>query len=58
MSSKSLTQIFRILFQAEYINICVLCGAFFSQLKSSFCNEKKTSAVKSEAHFSRKAVNN
>ena len=38
---KNLSQIFKILFQAEYINICVLCGVFFSQLKSSFSNEKK-----------------
>ena len=54
MSSKSLSQIFKILFQTEDINIFVLRGVFFSryvQLKSSF-SEEKTSAVKSETRFS------
>ena len=54
MSSKSLSQIFKILFQTEDINIFVLRGVFFSryvQLKSSFSDEK-TSAVKSETRFS------
>ena len=54
MSSKSLSQIFKILFQTGNINIFVLRGVFFSryvQLKSSFSDEK-TSAVKSETRFS------
>ena len=45
MSSKSVSQIFKILFQTGDINIFVLHGVFFSkyvQLKSSFC-EKNTS---------------
>ena len=44
MSSKSMSQIFKILFQTGYINIFVLRGVFFSryvQLKSSFSDEKK-----------------
>ena len=56
-----MSQIFKILFQTGYINIFVLRGVFFSryvQLKSSFSNEKKISAVKSETHFSRKAIEN
>ena len=43
MSSKSVSQIFKILFQTGDINIFVLRGAFFSryvQLKSSFSDEK------------------
>ena len=54
MSSKSLSQIFKILFQTEDINTFVLRGVFFSryvQLKSSFSDEK-TSAVKSDTRFS------
>ena len=60
MSSKSISQIFKILFQTGDINIFVLRGVFFSryvQLKSLFSNEK-TSAVKSETHFSREATEN
>ena len=44
MSSKNLSQILKILFQSEDINIFVLRGIFFSrcvQLKSSFSDEKK-----------------
>ena len=55
MSSKKLSQIFKIFFQTGDINIFVLRGVFFSRnikLKSSFSDEK-TSAVKSETHFSR-----
>ena len=58
MSSKSVCQIFKILFQTGDIIIFVLHGVFFSryvQLKSSFSDEK-TSAVKSETHFSGKAI--
>ena len=61
MSSKSVSQIFKILFQAGDINIFVLRGVFFSryvQLKSSFSGKKDPSAVKSETHFSREAIEN
>ena len=48
MSSKSVSQIFKILFQTADINIFVLRGVFFSryvlQLKSSFSDEKTISA--------------
>ena len=60
MSSKSVPQIFKILFQIGDINILVLRGVFFSryvQLKSSF-SEEKTLAVKSETHSSREAIEN
>ena len=43
MSSKSVSQIFKILFQTGDINIFVLRGVFFSryvQRKSNFSNEK------------------
>ena len=46
MSSKSVSQIFKILFQTGDINIFVLRGVFFSryvQLKSSFSDEKDIS---------------
>ena len=46
MSSKSVFQIFKILFQTGDINIFVLRGVFFSryvQLKSSFSHEKNIS---------------
>ena len=52
---QKLSQIFKIFFQTGDINIFVLRGVFFSRnikLKSSFSDEK-TSAVKSETHFSR-----
>ena len=60
MSSKSVSQIFKILFQTGDVNIFVLRGVFFSrygQLNSSF-SDKKTSAVKSETQFSREAIEN
>ena len=60
MSSKSVSQIFKILFQTGDVNIFVLLGVFFStyvQLKRSF-SDKKISAVKSEIHFSREAIGN
>ena len=44
MSSKTVSQIFKILFQTAGINIFVLCAVFFSryvQLKSSFSDKKK-----------------
>ena len=46
MSSKSMSQIFKILFQTGDINIFVLRGVFFSryvQLKNSISNEKNIS---------------
>ena len=46
MSSKSASQIFKILFQTEDINIFVLRGVFFSryvQLESSFSDETNIS---------------
>ena len=46
MSSKSVSQIFKILFQTGDTNIFVLCGIFFSiyvKLKSSFSDEKNIS---------------
>ena len=60
MSSKTVSQIFKILFQTRDINIFVRRGVFFSryvQLKSSF-SDKKTSVVKSEADFCREAIEN
>ena len=60
MSSESVSQIFKILFQTGNINIFVLRGVFFSrfvQLKSYFLT-KKTSAVKSETYCSRGAIGN
>ena len=44
MSSKSISHVFKILFQTGAINIFVLHGVFFSryvQLKSSHSDEKK-----------------
>ena len=61
MSSKSVSQIFKILFQTGDVSVFVLCGAFcgrYIQLKSSFSDEKKTSTVKSETHFSKEAIEN
>ena len=46
MSLKSLSQIFKIVFQTENINIFVFCGVRFSgyvQLKASFSDEKSNS---------------
>ena len=46
MSSKSMFQIFKIIFQAGYINVFVLRGVIFStdaQLKSYFSGEKNIS---------------
>ena len=46
MSSKSVSQIFKILFQTGDINISVLHGVFFSryvQLKSSLSDKKNIS---------------
>ena len=59
MSSNRMSQIFKIVFQTEYINIFVLCGVFFSrsvQLKGSF-SDKKASVVKSETVKSEENVN-
>ena len=60
MSSKSVSQIFKILFQTGDINIFIFRGVFFSKyvpLKSSFSDEK-TSAVKFETQFSTEAIGN
>ena len=60
MSSQSVSQVFKILFQTGGVNFLVLRGVFFSryiQLKSSF-SDKKTSAVKFETNFSREAIEN
>ena len=46
MISKSVPQVFKILFQTGNTNIFVLCGVFFSryvQLKSFFSDEKNIS---------------
>ena len=46
MSSKNVSQIFKILFQTGDINVFVLRGVFFSkyvQLKSSFSDKKDIS---------------
>ena len=46
MSSGSVSQIFKILFETGDVNIFVLCGVFFSrynELKSSFSDEKNIS---------------
>ena len=59
MNSKSVPQIFKILFQTEAIDNFILRGVFFSryvQIKSSFSDEK-TSAVKSETNYSREVIN-
>ena len=52
MSSESLSQIFKILFQIEDINIFVLDGVVFSRsvLQKAHFLTKNASAVKSEAH--------
>ena len=60
MSSRSMFQIFKILFQTLDINVFVLRCVFFSryvQLKSSF-SDKKTSTVKSETNVSTEAIEN
>ena len=60
MSSRSMFQIFKILFQTLDINVFVLRCVFFSryvQLKSSI-SDKKTSTVKSETNISTEAIEN
>ena len=55
MSSESVSQIFKILFQTGDINNFFLRGVFFCiyiQLNSSF-SEEKTPMVKSETNFTR-----
>ena len=59
MSSKSMSQISRTLFQTGDINIFVLLDVFYSrciQIKTYF-SDKKT-AVKSETQFRREAIKN
>ena len=58
MNPKSVSQVFKVLFQTGDINIFVIGGVFFSsylELKSSF-SDKKPAVVKSETHFSREAI--
>ena len=60
MNSKSVSQIFKILYETGDINIFVLRCVFFSksvQLKSSFFDEKNVSG-ESETHFGREAIQN
>ena len=59
MSSKCVTQIFKILFQTGDINIFVFYRVFFSryfQLKRPFSDEKNISG--DETVFSREAIEN
>ena len=59
MNSKAVSQISKTLFQTGNCNIFVLHGVFFGryvQIKCFF-SDKKT-AVKSETHFSTKAIKN
>ena len=53
-------KVFKILLQTGGINIFVLHGVFFSRYVGLICSftDKKTSAVKSETHFSREAIEN
>ena len=60
MSSKSVSQIFKILFQTGDINTFVLRGVFLVDMFniiSSFSDEKNI-AVKSETQFFREAIEN
>ena len=59
MSSKSVSQIFKIIFQTGDINICVLHGVFvtrYVELKNSFSDKKNSPEI--ETHFSREAIEN
>ena len=61
MNLKCVSQIFKILFQTGHINVFDVLSVFFSRyvrLRSSFPDEKKPSAVKSEIHFSTEAIEN
>ena len=60
MSSKSVSQIFKIIFQTGDINICVLHGVFvtrYVELENSF-SDKKNISPEIETHFSREAIEN
>ena len=60
MSSKSMSQISKTLFQTGDINIFALLDVFYSrcvQIKTYF-SDKKTSVVKSETQFRREAIKN
>ena len=60
MTSKSVSQILKTIFQTGDINVFVLRGVFFSRcvpLKISF-SYKKILAIKSQTQFSRDAVEN
>ena len=57
MSSESISQIIKTLFQTGYINNFIFHGVFFNryvQLKNSF-SDKKTLEAKYETHFIREA---
>ena len=58
MSSKSTSQVFKILFHTGDINIFVLHGVLFSRYAKlkSILSDEKTSTVKSETRFSREAI--
>ena len=58
MSSKSVSQVFKILFQTGDLNIFVLLGVLLVDMfkqKASFLT-KKTLAVKSKTNFSKEAI--
>ena len=60
MISKSVSQIFKILFQTGDIDIFVLCGVFLLDMfnnKDPFLTKKAT-PVKFETRFSRETINN
>ena len=60
MSSKSVSQVIKILFRTGDINIFVLLGVILGNMfnyKAPFLT-KNTSAVKSEKHFNREAIQN
>ena len=55
MSSKRVSQIFKILFETGDINVFALRFSTYVQLRNSFSDEK-TSAVIYERHFHREAI--
>ena len=54
-----MSQIFKILFQTRDVNIFVLHGVFFSRyIKLKTSSTIKKTAVKSETHLTREAIEN
>ena len=54
-----MSQIFKILFQTRDVNIFVLHGVFFSRyIKLKISSAIKKTAVKSETHLTREAIEN